>query len=169
LAVLKAKDTPSGRRFETEPILVEDFLTWMERRHGFVIAPGVTVAGRKPVSLDEHRAFRENVRAFKDRLREIGFYDDRRLARRLRSALRATSPKASPAQSTAATSPHQRRAGAGVGDLDDGDTDRARRARPAPVELLAWQIPWRVSRPKLNPIGEAPSSRRRRRVSAPAC
>jgi hypothetical protein len=26
--------------------------------------------------LDEHRAFRENVRAFKDRLREIGFYDD---------------------------------------------------------------------------------------------
>ena len=43
---------------------------------GFVIAPGVTDAGRKPVSLDEHRAFRENLRAFKDRLREIGFYDD---------------------------------------------------------------------------------------------
>jgi hypothetical protein len=76
LAVLKAKETPAGRQFETEPILVEDFLTWMERRYGFVIAPGVTPAGRKPVSVDEHRAFRENVRAFKDRLREIGFYDD---------------------------------------------------------------------------------------------
>lgn len=76
LAVLKAKDTPTGRQFETEPILIEDFLTWVERRYGFVIAPGVTAAGRKPVSLDEHRAFRENVRAFKDRLREIGFYDD---------------------------------------------------------------------------------------------
>jgi hypothetical protein len=76
LAVLKARDTSSGREFETEPILVEDFLTWVERRYGFVIAPGVTPAGRKPVSLDEHRAFRENVRAFKDRLREIGFYDD---------------------------------------------------------------------------------------------
>jgi hypothetical protein len=76
LAVLKAKDTPQGRRFETEPILIEDFLSWMERRYGFVIAPGTTPGGRKPVSLDEHRAFRENVRAFKDRLREIGFYDD---------------------------------------------------------------------------------------------
>jgi hypothetical protein len=76
LAVLKAKETPTGRQFETEPILIEDFLTWVEQRYGFVIAPGVTAAGRKPVSLDEHRAFRENVRAFKDRLREIGFYDD---------------------------------------------------------------------------------------------
>lgn len=76
LAVLKAKETPAGRCFETEPILVGDFLTWMERRYGFVIAPGVTKAGRRPVSLDEHRAFRANLRAFKDRLREIGFYDD---------------------------------------------------------------------------------------------
>lgn len=76
LAVLCAKETPAGRCFETEPILVGDFLTWMERRYGFVIAPGVTATGRRPVSLDEHRAFRENLRAFKDRLREIGFYDD---------------------------------------------------------------------------------------------
>jgi hypothetical protein len=76
LAVLQAKETSTGRQFETEPILIEDFLSWVERRYGFVIAPGVTVAGRKPVSVDEHRAFRENVRAFKDRLREIGFYDD---------------------------------------------------------------------------------------------
>ncbi|MGL3104616.1 methylation-associated defense system protein MAD7 [Bradyrhizobium sp. BR 1432] len=76
LAVLKVRDTAAGRRFETEPILVEDFLTWVETRYGFVIAPGVTSTGRKPVSLDEHRAFRENVRALKDRLREIGFYDD---------------------------------------------------------------------------------------------
>ncbi|MFI7026969.1 hypothetical protein ACIBMZ_30075 [Micromonospora sp. NPDC049900] len=76
LAVLKAKDAPDGRRFETEPILIEDLLAWVERRYGFVIAPAVTPAGRRPVSLEEHRAFRENVRAFKDRLREIGFYDD---------------------------------------------------------------------------------------------
>jgi hypothetical protein len=76
LAVLKPKETAAGRQFETEPMLVEDFLAWVERRYGFVIAPGVTPAGRKPVSVDEHRAFRANVRAFKDRLREIGFYDD---------------------------------------------------------------------------------------------
>ena len=78
LAVLKAKETPEGRHFETEPILVEDFLTWVERRYGFVIAPGVTPAGRKPVSLDEHRAFRENVvvqrvrQSFHDRLGQRG-------------------------------------------------------------------------------------------------
>jgi hypothetical protein len=30
LAVLKAKDTPAGRQFETEPILVDDFLIWLE-------------------------------------------------------------------------------------------------------------------------------------------
>lgn len=76
LAVLKAKDGTEDRRFETEPILIEDFLNWVERRYGFVIAPAVTPTGRKPVSLEEHRAFRENVRAFKDRLRETGFYDD---------------------------------------------------------------------------------------------
>jgi len=76
LAVLRAKDTPSGRVFETEPILVEDFLSWVERRYGFVIAPSVTETGRRPITLDEHGAFRENVRAFKNRLREIGFYDD---------------------------------------------------------------------------------------------
>lgn len=76
LAVLRSVETPAGRRFVTEPILVDDFLAWVERRYGFVIAPGVTRDGRKPVSLDEHRAFRENVRALKERLREIGFYDD---------------------------------------------------------------------------------------------
>jgi len=27
-------------------------------------------------ALDDHKAFRDNVRAMKDRLREIGFYDD---------------------------------------------------------------------------------------------
>ena len=76
LAVLRAVDTPQGRQFITEPILIEDFLSWVERRYGFVIAPAVTPSGYKPVSLEEHRAFRENVRHLKDRLREIGFYDD---------------------------------------------------------------------------------------------
>lgn len=77
LSVLKFNETPGGgKRFFTEPILIDDFLRWMEHRYGFVIAPATTPGGSQPVTLDEHRAFRDNVRALKDRLREIGFYDD---------------------------------------------------------------------------------------------
>ncbi|RKH73126.1 hypothetical protein D7X96_03495 [Corallococcus interemptor] len=76
LAVLRGEDAEGGKRFRTEPVLIDDFLVWMERRYGFVIAPGTTPTARRPVTLDEHRAFRDNVRALKDRLREIGFYDD---------------------------------------------------------------------------------------------
>ncbi|MET4279897.1 MULTISPECIES: hypothetical protein [unclassified Bradyrhizobium] len=75
LAVLRADGEGIGRQFSTEPMLIDDFLRWIERRYGFVIGPS-TLSGRKPTTLDEHRAFRENLRALKDRLREIGFYDD---------------------------------------------------------------------------------------------
>jgi hypothetical protein len=75
LAVLRAKGEGPDRRFSTEPVLIDDFLHWVERRYGFVVGPSV-LGGRKPATLDEHRAFRDNVRALKDRLREIGFYDD---------------------------------------------------------------------------------------------
>lgn len=77
LAVLHFDEGASGQKtFRTEPMLIDDFVRWIERRYGFVIAPSTTPGGRRPVTLDEHRAFRENVRALKDRLREIGFYDD---------------------------------------------------------------------------------------------
>lgn len=76
LAVLKHDDVAGGKRFHTEPSLIDDFLRWLEHRYGFVVAPSVRPGGRRPVTVDEQRAFRENVRALKDRLREIGFYDD---------------------------------------------------------------------------------------------
>lgn len=77
LAVLRFEEGPSGEKvFRTEPLLIDDFVRWIERRYGFVVAPGTMPEARRPVTLDEHRAFRENVRALKDRLREIGFYDD---------------------------------------------------------------------------------------------
>jgi hypothetical protein len=76
LAVLRFDETDGRKRFFTEPVLIDDFLRWVENRYGFVIAPATTTGGRQPVTLDEHRAFRDNVRALKDRLREIGFYDD---------------------------------------------------------------------------------------------
>ena len=75
LAVLKVDEGQGQRQFYTEPILIDDFLLWVENRYGFVIAPATNSSGRQPVTLDEHRAFRDNVRALKDRLREIGFYD----------------------------------------------------------------------------------------------
>lgn len=76
LAVLRFDDVGGKKHFYTEPILIDDFVHWIEARYGFVIAPAKLPEGRRPVTLDEHRAFRENVRALKDRLREIGFYDD---------------------------------------------------------------------------------------------
>jgi hypothetical protein len=76
LAVLRFDDVEGRKQFYTEPVLIDDFLLWAENRYGFVVAPAKNPAGRQPVTLDEHRAFRDNVRALKDRLREIGFYDD---------------------------------------------------------------------------------------------
>jgi hypothetical protein len=76
LAVLRWTDVAGRRRFHSEPILVDDFLAWVEARYGFVIGGATAGEGWRPETVDEHRAVRENVRALKDRLREIGFYDD---------------------------------------------------------------------------------------------
>jgi hypothetical protein len=75
LAVLRPEGEGEHRRFTTGPVLIDDFIRWIERRYGFVIGPSI-LGGRTPTTLDEHQAFRDNVRALKDRLREIGFYDD---------------------------------------------------------------------------------------------
>ncbi len=76
LAVLRFDEVKGRKRFYTEPVLIDDFLGWLEHRYGVIVAPAATPGGRKPITLEEHRAFRENVQALKDRLREIGFYDD---------------------------------------------------------------------------------------------
>lgn len=76
LAVLRWSEKDGKKLFYSEPILIEDFLLWAEGRYGFVIGGAKVGSGRVPVTMEEHRAFRENVRALKDRLREIGFYDD---------------------------------------------------------------------------------------------
>jgi hypothetical protein len=76
LAVLRYLETDIGKRFYSEDILVDEFIQWIEHRYGFVVGPSATDAAHRPVTLDEHRAYRENVKALKDRLREIGFFDD---------------------------------------------------------------------------------------------
>ncbi len=74
LSVLKWKEAEGHKLFYSEPILVDDYLSWIEARYGLVVA--APAGASQPVTIDEHHAYRGNVRAMKDRLREIGFYDD---------------------------------------------------------------------------------------------
>ncbi|MGI9067833.1 MAG: methylation-associated defense system protein MAD7, partial [Pyrinomonadaceae bacterium] len=76
LAVLRWTERDGRKFFYSERILIEDFILWLEARYGFVINGSQLGTGKVPVTMEEHRAFRENTRALKDRLREIGFYDD---------------------------------------------------------------------------------------------
>lgn len=72
IAVLRWTEKQGRKLFYTEPMLVDDFVRWVKDRYGFSM-----VASRGAhAALDDHKAFRDNVRAMKDRLREIGFYDD---------------------------------------------------------------------------------------------
>jgi hypothetical protein len=76
LAVLRFDEVEGRKRYYTEPIQIDRFLRWTEERYGFVIGPAFSPAGRRPVTLEEHKAFQANIRGLKDRLREIGFYSD---------------------------------------------------------------------------------------------
>ena len=76
LAVLRWDENEGPKRFHSEPILIDDFLRWLEGRYGFVIGGATLPGGPRPVTADEQAAFRANVRMLKDQLREIGFFDD---------------------------------------------------------------------------------------------
>jgi len=59
-------------RLDTRPVLLDDFVTWLRRRYGFVIyAPT-----HREVPPDEYAAWQQNERALRDRLHEIGFFVD---------------------------------------------------------------------------------------------
>jgi hypothetical protein len=72
IAVLNWEEDGTSKRFFSAPMLVDDFVRWVEDRYGFSVAPSPGISS----ALDDHKAFRDNMRAMKDRLREIGFYDD---------------------------------------------------------------------------------------------
>jgi hypothetical protein len=59
--------------FRSRNIRVDDFIDWLQRRYGIFISR--LPATREP-SIADLEALRLNVQAFKDRLREIGFYTD---------------------------------------------------------------------------------------------
>lgn len=69
LCVLKS----AGQTYRTEPISMEDFLTWMHERYGLVVS-GIDTPRFQDADLETHQAFRDNLRAFRDKLRQIGFY-----------------------------------------------------------------------------------------------
>lgn len=75
LAVLRWQDAGNRKLFYSQPVLVDDFLRWVEARYGFVVSAPSAVPSPQ-LLVQDHRAYRDNVRALKDRLREIGFYDD---------------------------------------------------------------------------------------------
>lgn len=70
IAVLKR--APNGE-FRTRHIRIDEFLDWLETRYGIYISR--LPEGMTP-SITELEALRLNVQAFKQRLREIGFYTD---------------------------------------------------------------------------------------------
>ena len=61
-------------RFETHPILIDDFIDWLRTRYGILLNPLSRPGGA--TSGDDYPAYRDNLAALKQRLREIGFYTD---------------------------------------------------------------------------------------------
>jgi hypothetical protein len=62
--------------FHTEPLRVDEFLTVLRRRYGIYVDRLPEGESFPPPSIEDNAALRENVAAFTDRLREIGFYSD---------------------------------------------------------------------------------------------
>ncbi len=69
LRVLKAE----GTTYQTEPVSMEEFLTWMHERYGLIVS-GIDMPQFSDADLETHQAFRDNLSAFRDKLRQIGFY-----------------------------------------------------------------------------------------------
>lgn len=71
IAVLEPVGHGVGVGFRSRPILVDDFVKWLQARYGLVLAPQWPDA-----TIQDYEAFNSNLRFLKDRLREIGFYTD---------------------------------------------------------------------------------------------
>jgi len=73
LQVLQPKE--GSKEFESKAISIEDFLSGIRERYGIII-DGTREERFKNGDLHTHLAFKENVEAFKSKLRQIGFYND---------------------------------------------------------------------------------------------
>ena len=69
LSVLKVQSTG----YQTQPISIEELMEWLHNRYGIIIN-GLGTENFQQTDLNTNQAFRENVAAFRDKLRQIGFY-----------------------------------------------------------------------------------------------
>jgi hypothetical protein len=87
LAILEPVGPAEAGGFRSRPMLIDTFVQWLLDRYGLVIngldVPAWAARAEMPVpewaqrtGMRELEAYRENLRALKDRLREIGFYTD---------------------------------------------------------------------------------------------
>lgn len=75
LSVLKSTKGNDGKtKFISEPILIDDFVQWVEKRYGFIIN-GITHERYLDTGIAIHQAFKYNIIRLKERLREIGFFN----------------------------------------------------------------------------------------------
>jgi hypothetical protein len=72
IAVLEQR----GSSFVTRELSIDDLLTFLRERYGIYIDRLPTDDGFDAVSILDRQALRQNVEAFKNRLREIGFFED---------------------------------------------------------------------------------------------
>jgi hypothetical protein len=73
LQVLQSK--ANNQQFYSKAISIEGFLEGIRERYGIII-DGTREERFKNADLNTHAAFRENTEAFKNKLRQIGFYND---------------------------------------------------------------------------------------------
>ncbi len=69
LRVLRA----DGNTYRTQPVSIEDFLSWLHERYGLIVS-GINTPRFMGSDLETHQAFRDNLKAFHNKLRQIGFY-----------------------------------------------------------------------------------------------
>lgn len=68
--------TPHGTSFKTREIRIEELLQFLRERYGIYIDQLPADDGFEQTSILDRQALRQNVEAFKTRLREIGFFQD---------------------------------------------------------------------------------------------
>ena len=68
------KEKPTGG-YETRSLSIDELISEIRDRYGLIIN-GVNEKRFANADVEMHEAFRKNVEAFKDKLRQIGFYTD---------------------------------------------------------------------------------------------
>jgi hypothetical protein len=83
-----------GADYHTEPVSIEDFMKWLEERYGLIIN-GINNPNF-PQDISTNKAFLENIQKFKDKLRQIGYYNvlsDAFILQKIRPRYDLTHPK----------------------------------------------------------------------------